>query len=129
MTASFARVSGSVTPMAVRKASTGSSLGRAVAVARSAIASVSHNVTTTFNAATSPIMRGVSAVRSALASLPNRITTVINGNTAALMRSVATARAALASLPRKVWISIEARIDRFETSMNRLAKLGKKLFI
>ncbi|MED0754922.1 hypothetical protein [Bacillus amyloliquefaciens] len=98
-------------------------LGRAVAVARSAIASVSHNVTTTFNAATSPIMRGVSAVRSALASLPNRITTVINGNTAALMRSVATARAALASLPRKVWISIEARIDRFETSMNRLAKI------
>lgn len=98
-------------------------LGRAVAVARSAIASVSHNVTTTFNAATSPIMRGVSAVRSALASLPNRITTVINGNTATLMRSVATARAALASLPRKVWISIEARIDRFETSMNRLAKI------
>ncbi|WBY35574.1 phage tail protein [Bacillus amyloliquefaciens] len=98
-------------------------LGRAVAVARSAIASVSHNVTTTFNAATSPIMRGVSAVRSALASLPNRITTVINGNTAALMRSIATARAALASLPRKVWISIEARIDRFETSMNRLAKI------
>lgn len=98
-------------------------LGRAVAVARSAIASVSHNVTTTFNAATSPIMRGVAAVRTALASLPNRITTVINGNTAALMRSVATARAALASLPRKVWISIEARIDRFETSMNRLAKI------
>lgn len=98
-------------------------LGRAVAVARSAIASVSHNVTTTFNAATSPIMRGVSAVRSALASLPNRINTVINGNTAALMRSVATARAALASLPRRVWISIEARIDRFETSMNRLAKI------
>ncbi len=39
------------------------------------------------------------------------------------MRSVATARAALASLPRRVWISIEARIDRFETSMNRLAKI------
>ncbi|KXZ17890.1 hypothetical protein AXI59_01170 [Bacillus nakamurai] len=98
-------------------------LGRAVAVARSAISSVSHNVTTTFNAATSPVIRGVAAVRSALASLPNRITTVINGNTAALMRSVATARAALSSLPRKVWISIEARIDRFETSMNRLAKI------
>ncbi|MEC0765096.1 hypothetical protein [Bacillus atrophaeus] len=70
-----------------------------------------------------PLTRAVSTARADLASLPNRVTTNINGNTSDLTRSVAVARAETNSLPKRVWIKIEARIDRFENSMNRLAKI------
>lgn len=70
-----------------------------------------------------PVQRAVSAARTELASLPNRVTTNINGDSSDLARSVAIARTTLRSLPNRVWIHIEARIDRFENSMNRLAKI------
>ncbi len=70
-----------------------------------------------------PLTRAVSEARTALASLRNRVTTNINGDTSNLTRAVAVARTETHSLPKRVWIHIEARIDRFETSMNRLAKI------
>ncbi|MCY8918039.1 hypothetical protein MOE20_01140 [Bacillus atrophaeus] len=70
-----------------------------------------------------PLTRAVSTARTALASLRNRVTTNINGDTSDLTRAVAVARAETSSLPNRVWIHIEARIDRFENSMNRLAKI------
>ncbi|MGE9751357.1 tail tape measure protein [Bacillus inaquosorum] len=70
-----------------------------------------------------PVQRAVSAARTELASLPNRVTTNINGNTSDLTRAVATAQTETRSLPNRVWIFIEARIDRFENSMNRLARI------
>ncbi|KDE23188.1 hypothetical protein EF83_13135 [Bacillus subtilis] len=69
------------------------------------------------------VQRAVSAARTELASLPNRVTTNINGNTSDLTRAVATAQTETRSLPNRVWIFIEARTDRFENSMNRLAKI------
>ncbi|MGO0712037.1 hypothetical protein P5408_003900 [Bacillus subtilis] len=69
------------------------------------------------------VQRAVSAARTELASLPNRVTANINGDSSDLARSVAIARTTLRSLPNRVWIHIEARIDRFENSMNRLAKI------
>lgn len=69
------------------------------------------------------VQRAVSAARTELASLPNRVTTNINGNTSDLTRAVATAEAETQSLPKRIWIKIEARTDRFENSMNRLAKI------
>lgn len=69
------------------------------------------------------VQRAVSAVRTELASLPNRVTTNINGDTSDLTRAVATAQTETRSLPNRVWIFIEARTDRFENSMNRLAKI------
>ncbi|KAF1678614.1 tail tape measure protein [Bacillus sp. SKDU12] len=69
------------------------------------------------------VQRAVSAARAELASLPNRVTTNINGNTSDLTRAVATAQTETRSLPNRVWIFIEARTDRFENSMNRLAKI------
>ncbi|QBJ83513.1 hypothetical protein [Bacillus subtilis] len=69
------------------------------------------------------VQRAVSAARTELASLPNRVTTDINGNTSDLTRAVATAQTETRSLPNRVWIFIEARTDRFENSMNRLAKI------
>lgn len=70
-----------------------------------------------------PLTRAVTEARAALASLRNRVTTNINGDTSNLTRAVAVARTETHSLPKRVWIHIEARIDRFETSMNRLAKI------
>ncbi|UJA37688.1 hypothetical protein [Bacillus velezensis] len=70
-----------------------------------------------------PLTRAVSEAQAALASLRNRVTTNINGDTSNLTRAVAVARTETHSLPKRVWIHIEARIDRFETSMNRLAKI------
>ncbi|AYK67179.1 hypothetical protein D9C11_18310 [Bacillus subtilis subsp. subtilis] len=70
-----------------------------------------------------PVQRAVSAARAEIASLPNRVTTNINGNTSDLTRAVATAQTETRSLPNRVWIFIEARTDRFENSMNRLAKI------
>ncbi len=75
------------------------------------------------NADSDPLTRAVSEARAALASLRNRVTTNINGDTSNLTRAVAVARTETNSLPKRVWIHIEARIDRFETSMNRLAKI------
>ncbi|WP_424162179.1 hypothetical protein ACPA1T_19450 [Bacillus amyloliquefaciens] len=75
------------------------------------------------NADSDPLTRAVSEARAALASLRNRVTTNINGDTSNLTRAVAVARTETHSLPKRVWIHIEARIDRFETSMNRLAKI------
>lgn len=69
------------------------------------------------------VQRAVSAARTELASIPNRVTTNINGNTSDLTRAVATAQTETRSLPNRVWIFIEARTDRFENSMNRLAKI------
>lgn len=69
------------------------------------------------------VQRAVSAARTELASLPNRVTTNINGNSSDLTRAVATAQTETRSLPNRVWIFIEARTDRFENSMNRLAKI------
>ncbi|MEG7335678.1 tail tape measure protein [Bacillus sp. 0102A] len=69
------------------------------------------------------VQRAVSAARTELASLPNRVTTNINGDTSDLTRAVATAQTETRSLPNRVWIFIEARTDRFENSMNRLAKI------
>lgn len=69
------------------------------------------------------VQRAVSAARTELASIPNRVTTNINGNTSDLTRAVATAEAETQSLPKRIWIKIEARTDRFENSMNRLAKI------
>ncbi|MGO5675978.1 hypothetical protein ACTOTM_00045 [Bacillus subtilis] len=69
------------------------------------------------------VQRAVSAARAELASLPNRVTTNINGSTSDLTRAVATAEAETQSLPKRIWIKIEARTDRFENSMNRLAKI------
>ncbi|WP_276730462.1 tail tape measure protein [Bacillus sp. (in: firmicutes)] len=69
------------------------------------------------------VQRAVSAARAELASLPNRVTANINGNTSDLTRAVATAQTETRSLPNRVWIFIEARTDRFENSMNRLAKI------
>ncbi|WP_420976947.1 tail tape measure protein [Bacillus vallismortis] len=69
------------------------------------------------------VERAVSAARTELASLPNRVTTNINGDTSDLTRAVATAQTETRSLPNRVWIFIEARTDRFENSMNRLAKI------
>ncbi|MCY8199789.1 hypothetical protein MOC25_08765 [Bacillus subtilis] len=69
------------------------------------------------------VQRAVSAARTELASLPNRVTTNINGDSSDLTRAVATAQTETRSLPNRVWIFIEARTDRFENSMNRLAKI------
>lgn len=69
------------------------------------------------------VQRAVSAAQTELASIPNRVTTNINGNTSDLTRAVATAEAETQSLPKRIWIKIEARTDRFENSMNRLAKI------
>ncbi|MGG1017392.1 hypothetical protein ABE169_19835 [Bacillus subtilis] len=70
-----------------------------------------------------PVQRAVSAARAEIASLPNRVTTNINGDSSDLTRSVAAAQTETRSLPNRVWIFIEARTDRFENSMNRLAKI------
>ncbi|MGR0121295.1 tail tape measure protein [Bacillus halotolerans] len=70
-----------------------------------------------------PVQRAVSAARAEIASLPNRVTTNINGDTSDLTRAVATAQTETRSLPNRVWVFIEARTDRFENSMNRLAKI------
>lgn len=70
-----------------------------------------------------PVQRAVSAARAEIASLPNRVTTNINGDSSDLTRAVATAQTETRSLPNRVWIFIEARTDRFENSMNRLAKI------
>ncbi|MBL3648765.1 tail tape measure protein [Bacillus sp. RHFS10] len=75
------------------------------------------------DADSAPVQRAVSAARTELASLPNRVTTNINGDTSDLTRAVATAQTETRSLPNRVWIFIEARTDRFENSMNRLAKI------
>ncbi|MEC1647110.1 hypothetical protein [Bacillus halotolerans] len=69
------------------------------------------------------VQRAVSAARAEIASLPNRVTTNINGDSSDLTRSVAAAQTETRSLPNRVWIFIEARTDRFENSMNRLAKI------
>ncbi|KRT94026.1 hypothetical protein ABE068_01310 [Bacillus glycinifermentans] len=71
--------------------------------------------------------RAITTARTELGSLPNRVTTNINGDTSDLTRAVAGAQAEIRSLPNRVWIHIEARIDRFENSMNRLAKITNSI--